>query len=451
MSSSKVGDPAASRIPVEAYVSADYARAEQDRLWRKVWLQVGRVEELPEVGSYLTYDIMDQSVIVMRVAANRFAAHHNFCIHRGRRLIDVPPGQKNAVGFKNQFICGFHGWRYDLSGRCTHIPEQGDWGGALTEVNTHLAGVKVDTWGGWIFVSLDPDSVSLAEYLAPVPAMLDPFELQNMRYRWRRWGIFDCNWKVAIEAFNETYHVRATHPEFVRFGDYRSGIRSHGLHSNMIYAAPEGMDEHKGKLRLGEGGDPRIVTADMVRYTMANVNTNFTQTLLRAAERLVDELPEGTPSDQVLRHWLESASKEDAERGVIWPTVDPAHVGESGTSWQIFPNFLLGHAVNNALFYGFRPYGDDPNKCVFEAATLELYPAGGEPETRWEYLAVDDPAWGSVLPQDFSNMAAVQLGMKSAAFPGTMPNPYAENAVVNLHRNLARYMGTGAPVPLEPS
>ena len=46
-------------IGVEAYISESYARAERDKLWRKVWQQVGRVEELPEVGSYLTYDILD--------------------------------------------------------------------------------------------------------------------------------------------------------------------------------------------------------------------------------------------------------------------------------------------------------------------------------------------------------------------------------------------------------
>ena len=77
-------------IGVEAYISPDYARAERDRLWRRVWQQVGRVEELPEVGSYLTYDILDDSIIVVRTGQNEFHAHHNVCMHRGRRLIDTP-------------------------------------------------------------------------------------------------------------------------------------------------------------------------------------------------------------------------------------------------------------------------------------------------------------------------------------------------------------------------
>ena len=85
-------------IGVEAYISESYARAERDKLWRKVWQQVGRVEELPEVGSYLTYDILDDSIIVVRSGDNEFNAHHTVCMHRGRRLIDTPESAKNACG-----------------------------------------------------------------------------------------------------------------------------------------------------------------------------------------------------------------------------------------------------------------------------------------------------------------------------------------------------------------
>jgi len=142
----------------------------------------------------------------------------------------------------------------------------------------------------------------------------------------------------------------------------------------------------------------------------------------------------------------EYARADDASRGVIWPTVDPVLVGKSGTAWQIFPNFQIGHAVNNSLCYSARPYGYDPNKCIFEAAVYELYPKGEEPKTEWEYLPANDPRWGSVLPQDFSNMAAVQRDMKSGGFRGPLPNPKAEGAVINRHRTLAKYMGTGASI-----
>ncbi len=430
-------------IGAEAYTSADYARAERDRLWRKAWLQAGRMEDVTEVGDFLTFDILDDSVIIVRETANTLRAFHNVCPHRGRKLVDVPAGQRNVRGNrKSSFICGFHGWTFNLAGQCTYIQHQDDWQGALTPERTQLGAVKIDTWGGWIWINLDPASGPLKEYLEPVPPMLDPFQLSNMRPRWRKWIVFDCNWKVALEAFSETYHVSTTHPEFNQFGQFRGWARNHGRHTNIGYEAPKGQEEDAGKLRLGTG-DARLSTAEMQEFTWANANTNTTQTLVDAAKRLKDELPEGTPAAEVSKHWLASARKADEERGVYWPVVDPIHTAQSGTAWQVFPNFQIGHAVNNMLCYAARPYGYDPDKCYFEAAVYELFPEGEAPATDWEYTKAED--WPPVLQQDFTNMRAVQQGMKSAGFRGTQPNPYMERAVASLHWNLAQYMGTGGP------
>lgn len=431
---------------VEAYTSEAYAREERDKLWRKVWLQAGRVEEIPAVGNFLTFDIFEDSVIIVRSGLDTIRAFHNVCPHRGRQLVDKPDRERNARGQRRTFVCGFHGWTFNLDGESTHIREQDDWQGALTACNTHLAEVKVDTWGGWLWINLDPDAGPLRDYLDPVPEMLGPFEPQNMRYRWRKWVIFECNWKVALEAFNETYHVDATHPEFTRFGQFKGWSRTHGLHSNIGFEAPKGQEEDQAKLRLGIG-DSRLSTAEMQEFTWANANTNTTMTLVNAAKRLKDELAEGTPPAEVSKHWLASARRDDEARGVFWPVVEPAHTAKSGTAWQIFPNFQIGHAVNNMLCYSARPYGGDPDKCIFEAAVYELFPRGEEPQTEWEYTEPED--WPPVLQQDFANMAAVQRGMKSLGFSGPKPNPYRERSVVNLHRNLAAYMGSGEPAPLD--
>ena len=80
------------------------------------------------------------------------------------------------------------------------------------------------------------------------------------------------------------------------------------------------MEATKSKIRLGTGDDPRVSTAEMQMYTWEQTNATTTETLVNAAKRLVDELPEGTPADKVLEHWLTSARNDDAARGVIWPT-----------------------------------------------------------------------------------------------------------------------------------
>ena len=144
-------------IGVEAYTSPDYARAERDRLWRKVWLQAGRVEEIPNVGDYITYDILEDSIIIVRSAPDAIHAFYNVCSHRGRRLIDTPPGQKYAKGNGLRFTCNFHAWSYNLEGRCTHVPDKEKWDGALTDERTRLGPVKVDTWGGWLWINQDPN------------------------------------------------------------------------------------------------------------------------------------------------------------------------------------------------------------------------------------------------------------------------------------------------------
>jgi phenylpropionate dioxygenase-like ring-hydroxylating dioxygenase large terminal subunit len=432
-------------IGVEAYLSAEYAHAERDKLWAKVWQQACRVEEIPRIGNFVTYEILDDSILIVRTAQDTVRAYHNVCAHRGRRLVDTPPGAHDARGSRKQFVCGFHGWRYDLDGRNTFAPERGDWPCGLTERNDGLNRVGVGTWGGWVWINLDPDCEPLRDYLEPAASLLDPFHLENQRYRWRRWLTFDCNWKVAFEAFMETYHVPYTHPEFMNFGNFLGWARAQGKHSNIGYDAPKDLEENQAKLRLGSGPDARLSTAQLQNFTWENANTNTTRSMVDVANRLADELPEGTPPDQVLRYWLDTARREDAERGVIWPTVDPGIVARSGTAWQIFPNFQIGHSLNNMLCYRFRPYGYDPDRCIFEAAVFELFAPGEEPKTEWEYTPVDSPEWRTVLPQDFRNMAAVQQGMKSRGFSGPKPNPYRERSVVNLHHNLSRYMGTGAP------
>ena len=365
-------------IPVEAYISEDYARAERDKLWRKVWLQVGRVEDIPEVGSYLTYDILDDSIVVVRTAPDKIKAYHNVCPHRGRRLVDTPPGASNACGKKKMFICAYHGWRFDLEGENTHIPHKEDWQGCLTAENTHLSEVKFDTWGGWIWINMDPKS-RIAARLSR-----SRFPRCSIRSSCRTCACAGASgassiatgrsrWRPSTKPTTSRRRIRSS----TSTAQFRGWARAQGKHSNIGYDAPKDMDANQqAKLRLGSNGDPRISTAEMQVYTWEKANTNTTQTLVDAALRLKDELPEGTPGDQVLKHWLASARRDDEARGVVWPTVDPAHVGKSGTAWQIFPNFQIGHAVNNMLCYSARPYGYDPDKCIFEAAVYELYPEG---------------------------------------------------------------------------
>ncbi|HMO67846.1 MAG TPA: aromatic ring-hydroxylating dioxygenase subunit alpha [Novosphingobium sp.] len=434
-------------IGVEAYISPEYVKLERDRLWRKTWLQAGRVEDIPNPGDFITYDIIDDSILIVRGQDMQIRAFWNVCTHRGRRLVDTPPGQRNARGTKQTFVCGFPAGTLDPAGACTYVMNEQQWRGKLTADRKNLGPVQCDTWGGWVFINMDLQAGPLRDYLEPAASLLEPYQLHTMRPRWRKWTIFECNWKVALEAFNETYHVPGTHPEFMQFGEFPGWARNHGRHSNIGYDAPKDMDENQGKLRVGSGEDARISTAQLQNYTWAEANTNTTQTMVDVANRLKDELPEGTPPAEVLGYWITRSKQIDAERGVIWPEVPSSHATQAGTAWQIFPNFQIGQAVNNMLCYSARPYGYDPDKCYFEAAVYELFPEGEAPDTDWTFTPQDE--WPSVLQQDFANMRAVQQGMKIGGFRGTLPNPYMERAIPSLHWNLGQVVGTGQPRKLD--
>jgi phenylpropionate dioxygenase-like ring-hydroxylating dioxygenase large terminal subunit len=450
--------------PVEAYVSREYAEAEADRLWSRVWQQAGRVEELPEIGSYITYNIGNDSVLIVRTPSGEVRAYHNVCPHRGRRLVGnncggghgVLPqskGEHSACGRQGSFTCSYHAWTFSLDGKATHILDKEDWLGALTEERTSLMPVKADIWGGWIWINMDPDAEPLRDYLEPIATLLDPFEFDKMRYRFRQWGVFDCNWKVALEAFLEPYHVAGTHPQLTKYGDFYAWSKALGLHGNDGYDSKDHTEEGSAARttvhRAAKGDDARATIARMQQEFWDTIGASTTETLLGAALRLINELPEGTPAHEVHHHWIESARRDDAARGVVWPKISDEQMAAAGLALSIFPNMNLIPGPTFSLYYRVRPYGTDPDKCIYEAVALDRFPPGEEPKTEWVFAEQDLAKWPHVIAQDIANMVEVQRGLKSRGFRGNLPNPWQERKVTNLHRGLAKYMGTGAPTPLD--
>ena len=119
---------------------------------------------------------------------------------------------------------------------------------------------------------------------------------------------------------------------------------------------------------------------------MEETNATTTQTLVNAALRLVDELPEGTPADKVLEHWLASARRDDAARGGDLAGDPAGCAGAERHRLADLPELpdRTGTHQRPVLQRAARP-GYDPDKCIFEAAVYELYPEGEEPQTEWEY------------------------------------------------------------------
>jgi phenylpropionate dioxygenase-like ring-hydroxylating dioxygenase large terminal subunit len=433
----------------EAFLSKDYAEAEKELLWPKVWQMAGREEDIPNIGDFLTYDIADESIIIIRTATDTIKAFYNVCAHRGRQLINSPRDQNGVRGKRRNFVCGFHGWTYDLDGKNTYILDEDDWHGALNADCTSLTPVRVDTWGGFIYIDMREDGESLEDYLGDAGRVLSHFEFEKMRYKWRLWCVYPANWKTSIEAFMEPYHTTSTHHQLTAFAEFYAYSKQYGKHSVSGFdqrKSAENTTQGGSVSRAGKGADPRISTYELAHenYTTINYSAS-TDTLIAAASRLKDELPEGTPVADVMKHWMASAKADDAARGVAWPDIPPQVMAEAGLAWSLFPNQNILQGVTFALAYRSRPHPTDVDQCIFEAYALERYPEGEEPKTDWVYAEPNEAGWGKVLAQDFANMEWVHKGMKSRGFKGALPNPHQEQKIINFHRNLADYMGRGGP------
>jgi phenylpropionate dioxygenase-like ring-hydroxylating dioxygenase large terminal subunit len=425
-------------VPAADYISREFLELERARLWPRTWQMACRAEEIPEVGDYYTYDILEESIIVLRAGPDRFAAFHNVCPHRGRRLT-------SGCGRTARLHCRFHGWQWGLDGRNTVVIDRHDWGEGLTEEDVALKPVRVETWGGWVYVNMDPDCAPLAEFLEPAKAMLDPFELQGLRYQWRKSTILPCNWKVALEAFNEGYHVQTTHRQMLEYMDDVTVSHAHGRHGMFAYwpALPMGSRSRRIGGPLGEDIRPGIVA--YMEDMAVTLNAGSSVRAVHAARRLMTEVPAGAAPIEVLTAFARFIREYAEQRGAGFPPITAEQIYAAGIDWHLFPNQIMLQSPTGLLGYRARPNGDDPHSCLWDVYSLQRYPPGEAPavEVEWSQDLADESFWGRILCQDYANMADIQRGMRSRAFAGARPNPVQERAVANFHRALHDYLGEG--------
>lgn len=195
----------ARHLPAYFYTSPGILEKEKDRLFFKDWLVVGRVEEFLKPGDFRAMDIVGEPVVVCRNKEGELNAFSNICRHRGVALVS---GEGNA----RVFSCPYHAWTYDLNGKLLAASRPQGLGHFNTQ-ECRLPRIKLDTWGGFIFINFDPDSPSLADYLDAddyrrAVAYVKPEEtvlVDTYTYE------IDCNWKLVPENLADVYHVEVIH------------------------------------------------------------------------------------------------------------------------------------------------------------------------------------------------------------------------------------------------
>ncbi|MEU1951691.1 aromatic ring-hydroxylating dioxygenase subunit alpha [Nocardia rhamnosiphila] len=197
----------------EDSISPEIYEKEREAIFKRAWLNVGRVEQVPRVGSYFTKEIhaARSSVIVVRDKEKQVRAFYNICRHRGNKLVWNEIPREETSGTCRQFTCKYHGWRYGLDGELTFVQQEGEFFD-LDKSDYGLAPVHCAVWAGFIFVNLarEPEQ-TLREFLGPMVTDLEgyPFDRLTERYSYR--SEVGANWKLYMDAFQEFYHAAVLH------------------------------------------------------------------------------------------------------------------------------------------------------------------------------------------------------------------------------------------------
>jgi phenylpropionate dioxygenase-like ring-hydroxylating dioxygenase large terminal subunit len=413
------------RIPAKRYYDQAFFDLEKELFWPRVWQMACRLEEIPEVGDWTEYKILDKSVIMVRTKSG-VKAFHNACRHRGVQLASGH-GNCEVQGFN----CPFHGWRWNIDGENTFVlgrhlfsPEQ------LEAAEINLKPCRVEFWGGCAFINFDDSAPPLAEWLKPVAERLDPRNVDKLKVEWWYSAVVPANWKLAMEAFMEGYHVMRTHPQL-------HVMQQPGTDR---YAAPPGTAPMGGPSKsVKELVEQTIDYMDVLSVGMAGM---VHQSDIAIARDIKDKvtLPED-PQAAIMewfRLWQEEISKRGQAAGAPMPDLNA--IGPVSPVQFIFPHYFLLPTFGNMSSYRIRPLTAET--CLFEIWSLVLYPEGEKRErpTAPVPMSHDDQRFPPIPQQDYSNLPLQQLGLHAGGFAYMRLSKDVEGQISNYQRTLDGFL-----------
>ncbi len=204
---SKYPDLGTGPIDIEPCVSPTYFEREREKVFKRVWLKVGRVEEISKAGDYKVKRLAfaKTSVILTRTRDGSVRAFHN-------KVVDETGEETFGSSRAAVLTCRFHGWVYGADGRLMSVPEEERFYGCFSKEENGLTPIHVDVWEGFIFINLaDTPTQSLREYLGAYGDHFAGFPFGAIDYCFTYYTYIDCNWKVGHDAFAEAYHVPTIH------------------------------------------------------------------------------------------------------------------------------------------------------------------------------------------------------------------------------------------------
>ncbi|TGD65588.1 (2Fe-2S)-binding protein [Tabrizicola sp. WMC-M-20] len=197
----------ATAMPKSVYTSPDFAALEEQHIFAAEWLCAGRADALPNPGDYLTMEISGEPIIILRDRDGMLRGLSNVCRHRMSTLLE---GRGNT----RAIVCPYHAWTYNLDGTLRGAPAM-TLNEGFCKDQIALPKVRVETWLGWIMVTLNPDAAPPAEVLKDVENLVGYLDMGNYVEAFCEEFHWNTNWKVLAENFMESYHLPVCHHDTI--------------------------------------------------------------------------------------------------------------------------------------------------------------------------------------------------------------------------------------------
>jgi carnitine monooxygenase subunit len=207
-------------LPGWVYHDPNFFAQEMDRVIRPSWQVVCHINDISNAGDWHSFELLGESIIVIRGDDASVRAFNNVCRHRASRLVD------GSSGCAKKLVCPYHGWTYEKDGRLSGVPNKADY--AALDMNAlGLNPVEHEIWQGFIFIRLGTGGPSVAEMMSPYEAMVAPYRFPEMkafgRVTLRPRAV---NWKNIADNYSDGLHIPIAHPGLTRLFGRGYGIEA---------------------------------------------------------------------------------------------------------------------------------------------------------------------------------------------------------------------------------
>ena len=433
ISPEKASEPTLGQGPIDGfrYNSADFAALEWEQMWTKVWLVAGRIDQLTNSGDYITVPIGSESILCSMGSDNKIRAFYNVCQHRGNQLVPAETGSLNG----GDFTCAYHGWRFDADGTLVWVHCEEDFPQGSPCGKRNLIEVSCDTWGGFIWINMDPECKSLLDYLSPIAEHLDCYRMEQMKRT--HWVTLegDFNWKVVQDNFNESYHLPFVHPQTLTT-------------MNEHYSACQFDMYPMGHCRMMmPGGGPGPQYKGSYEKTFQGLKEDFA---------FWDFDPSPFKDDlSALRIAMQKCKRLlGAEKGYDFSLYSDEQLTDH-YHYTAFPNVSFSMKPDGCIFLMAYPHPENPRKCFFNMWYLTKFPEGATEyysNSMRDWVSIDQQvehetglageiSCGHGIDQDVAIWSSQQKGLSSRGYRGEYM-PYQERRIRFFHENIDRYLSS---------